>query len=404
MRFRQTADQLIPELGGHQQRFLILGGALLVVSLLGWFTNPAQFFQSYLTGYMLVLGATLGPLALTMIHHQSGGKWGVIIRSILGAASRVLPVMTVLFIPIAMGIPHLYHWSHVDAVAHDEVLQHKETYLNVPFFLVRAACYFAVWNALVFFLNKWAVEQDRTGDPAVAKRMERLSGPGLLIFGLTVTFAAFDWLMSTDPHWYSTIYGFLLMGGFGLTTMAVTIIALHWLSKREPLNLAAGPQHFHDLANLMLAFVILWTYFSFSQYLIIYSANLPEEITWYTRRLDTSWIGVGRFLIFAHFAVPFLLLLFRKNKRAADRLVPIAIAMLVMRLVDLFWLIAPQFHERLAVSWLDIVLPLGLAALWIGCFVWQLRGRPLLPYYDAQFAEAVPRLALPGDGQQHPAH
>lgn len=404
MRFRQTADQLVPELVGHQKRFLVVGGALLLVSLVGWFQNPAQFFQSYLTGYMLVLGATLGPLALAMIHQQSGGKWGVVIRSILGAASRVLPVMTALFLPIIVGMSHLYHWTHADAVAHDEILQAKSAYLNVPFFLLRVVIYFAVWNTLAFFLDKWAVEQERTGDPAVAKRMERLSGGGLLVFGITVTFASFDWLMSLDPHWFSTIYGFLVMGGQGLTTMALTILALYWLSKREPMSLAAAPQYFHDLANLMLAFVILWTYFSFSQYLIIYSGNLPEEITWYMRRLDTSWINVGRFLILAHFVIPFLLLLFRRNKRVAERLVPIAAFLLVVRFIDLFWLVAPTFHERLSMSWMDIVIPMGLVAVWLGCFVQQLRVRPLLPYYDPQFAEAVPRLAAEGEAQHQPAH
>lgn len=402
MRHRQTADQLIPELAGHQQRFLIAGGALLLVSLVGWMSNPAQFFQSYLMGYMWVLGATLGSLAVMMIHQCSGGKWGVVIRGILGASSRILPVLTVLFLPIVAGIPHLYHWSHADAVATDEILTHKASYLNVPFFLLRAAFYFAVWNVLVFLLNKWSIEQDQSGDPAVTKRMERLSAGGLLLFGLTMTFAAFDWLMSLDPHWFSTIYGFMAMGGQGLTTMAFTIIAMRWLSRREPLNVAAQPQYFHDLANLMLAFVILWAYFAFSQYLIIYAGNLPEEITWYTHRLDTSWMIVGQFLIVAHFVVPFLILLFRRNKRVADRLVPVAAFLLFMRLVDLLWLIGPNFHEEhLSISWMDVVLPVGFLALWIGLFLWQLRGRPLLPLYDPQLAEAVPQVI---DGQQHPAH
>lgn len=401
MSYRQTADQLIPELAGHQQRFLIAGGALLAVSIAGYVSNPAQFFQSYLMGYMLVLGATMGSLALAMIHQLSGGKWGVVIRRILGASSRILPVLTVLFIPILLGMGHLYHWSHAEAVAADEILTHKSPWLNVPFFIGRAAFYFLVWNTLAFLLNKWSLEQDQSGDPAIAKRMERLSAGGLLIFGLTMTFAAFDWLMSLDPHWFSTIYGFLVMGGQGLTTMAVTIIALNWLSKRAPLNVAATPQYFHDLANLMLAFVILWAYFSFSQYLIIYAGNLPEEITWYMHRLDTSWLIIGQFLIVAHFVVPFLILLFRRNKRVAARLVPIAAFLIFMRLVDLFWLIAPNFHkDALSISWMDITLPAGFVALWIGCFVWQLRGRPLLPLHDPQFAEAIPSLA----DAHHAAH
>jgi MFS family permease len=315
MRLRQTADQLIPELAGLQQRFLIGGIVFLAISAIGYVMSPDQFFQGYLMAYMLALGATVGSLAVAMIHQLSGGKWGVVIRRILGAGSRVLPVMTVLFIPIIIGIPHLYHWASPEA-AHDEVLQVKQLYLNVPFFIGRAAFYFLVWNTLAYLLNKWSLQQDQSGDPAIAKRMERLSAGGLLIFGLTMTFAAFDWLMSLDPHWYSTIYGFLVLGGQGLTTMALTIIALNWLSKREPMNVAATPQYFHDLANLMLAFVILWAYFSFSQYMIIYAANLPEEITFYTRRLDTSWNVVGQFLIVAHFVVPFFILLFRRNKRS----------------------------------------------------------------------------------------
>jgi hypothetical protein len=394
MRLGQTADQLIPELAQHQRRFLLAGGAGLLVSLAGWFISPAQFFQSYLTGYMLVLGATTGCLALGMIHQLSGGAWGVVTRRIFGAASRVLPVITILFIPIVVGMPHLYEWTHADVVEADKVLTHKQLYLNTGFFLLRAVFYFAVWNIVSYLLNKWGLEQDRSGDPAIAKKMQKLSGGGLLAYGLTMTFASFDWLMSLDPHWFSTIYGILVLGGQGLTAMAVVIIALTWLSRREPLNTIAVPQHFHDLANLMLAFVMLWAYFSFSQYLIIYSGNLPEEITWYTQRLDTSWRFIGLLLVLTHFAVPFLLLLSRPLKREPQTLVKVAIGILVVRVLDLFWLIAPHFHQsRLSVSWLDVVLPQALAALWVGCFLRELRGRPILPLYDPQFSEALGPMA-----------
>ena len=390
MRLRQTADQLIPELAQYQQRFLLAGGAGAVLSLVGWFMNPAQFYRSYLVAYMFVLGATNGCLALAMIHQLSGGAWGVVTRRIIGAASRVLPVLTLLFLPIAFGMHDLYEWTHTEAVAADGVLQHKSLYLNTPFFLARAALYFGVWNGVSFLLNKWSLEQDRGDDPAIAWRMQALSGAGLVLYGLTTTFASFDWMMSLDLHWFSTIYGVLIMGGQGLTAIATVVITLTWLSRREPLNTITVPQHFHDLANLMLAFVILWAYFSFSQYLIIYSANLPEEITWYTHRLHTSWRVIGVFLVVAHFAVPFLLLLSRSLKRQPEVLAKVAVGIIAVRLVDLFWLIAPQFHqEHLSISWLDIVLPLALGAIWIGCFLWQMRGRAILPIYDPQFAEAL---------------
>jgi uncharacterized membrane protein len=399
---RQPADQLIPELAGYQRQILIAGGVGGAVSLMGLLSNPAQFFQSYLMAYMFVLGATLGCLALGMIHQLSGGAWGVVTRRLIGAASRVLPVLTLLFLPIAFGIGHLYEWSHTDIVAADAILRGKQAYLNTPFFLARAAVYFLAWNALTYFLNKWSLEQDRNPDPRIARRMQRLSGGGLLVYGLTVTFASFDWLMSLDPHWYSTIYGVLLMGGQGLTALAFLIVALAWLSRRQPLDAIVVPGHFHDLSNLMLAFVMLWAYFSFSQYLIIWSGNLPEEITWYVSRQQDGWRFIGLGLIVFHFAVPFLLLLFRSVKRASTTVWKVAILVLVAKLVDLFWLIAPQFHpDRLAVSWMDVVLPLSLGALWLGCFIWQLRGRAILPVHDPQFEEALGRFLE--SGRERPA-
>jgi hypothetical protein len=403
MRLRQTADELIPELRVYQRRLLAAGAAGALVSSAGLVFSPAQFFQSYLMAYVFVLGATLGCLALGMIHQLSGGAWGVVTRRLFGAATRVLPVLTLLFVPIAFGMPHLYEWTHEDVVASDAILRRKSVYLNTPFFLARAALYFLVWNALSFFLNRWSLEQDHNPDPAIARRMQLLSGGGLVAYGLTITFASFDWLMSLDPHWYSTIYGVLVIGGQGLTALAFLIAALTWLSRRPPLDGIVVRGHFHDLGNLMLAFVMLWAYFSFSQYLIIYSANLPEEITWYVRRVGTGWRFVGLALVLFHFAAPFLILLSRTVKRSPALLMKVAVAILAARVVDLFWLTAPEFHrEGFAVSWLDVVLPLSLGALWLGCFLWQLRGRPILPIHDPQFAETVGRLvAREQPGEAH---
>jgi hypothetical protein len=390
---RQTADQLIPELAPRQRQLLMAGGVGLAVSLVGLFFNPTQFLQSYLMAYMFVLGIALGCLALGMVHQLSGGAWGVVIRRPIGAAARTLPLLTLLFLPIALGMRHLYVWTDASLVAHDEVLQHKHVYLNVPFFLIRAAIYFAVWNALSYFLNAWSLEQDETGDPRIARRMQRLSAGGLLAYGLTITFASFDWLMSLEPHWFSTIYGVLILGGQGLSALAFLIAVLVWLSRRPPLDDIIAPEHFHDLGNLMLAFVMLWAYFAFSQYLIIWSGNLPEEIAWYLHRLQTGWRFVGLSLVLFHFVAPFCLLLSRAVKREAQMIVKVALGVLIVRLVDLFWLIAPEFHTAgVWVSWLDVVLPLSLTAIWLGYFVWQLRGRAILPMHDPQFDEALGRI------------
>jgi hypothetical protein len=393
MAITQTADHLIPSLRRYQQRLLIAGAIGGLISLVGWWIDPRQFFQSYLMAYMFVLGITLGCLALGMVHQLSGGAWGVVIRRPIGAASRVLPVLTVLFLPIIFGMHDLYEWTHAEVVAADKVLQHKQLYLNTPFFLVRAAVYFLLWNTLSFFLNAWSLEQDRTGDPLIARRMQLLSAVGLLGYGATVTFASFDWLMSLEPHWFSTIYGVLIMGGQGLSAMAFLIIAAGWLSRRPPLQSIIVPAHFHDLGNLMLAFVMLWAYFSFSQYLIIWSGNLPEEIAWYLHRLQTGWRLVALMLVVFHFVAPFALLLSRAVKRHGQTIVKVAFGILAARLVDLHWLIAPEFHrDGISVSWLDIVVPVSLSTIWLGCFVWQLRGRALLPVHDPEFDEALGRI------------
>jgi len=386
----QTADVAIPELKGLQDRLLLVGAVGAVLSLAGGFFDTTRFLQSYLMAYMLWLGVTLGCLALGMVHQLSGGAWGVVIRRPIGAASRVLPLMTVLFLPIALGMNRMYPWTDAALVARDEALQHKQLYLNTPFFLIRAAIYFLAWNALSYFLNAWSLEQDRTGNPRLARRMQMLSAGGLLAYGFTITFASFDWLMSLEPHWFSTIYGVLILGGQGLSALAFLIIVLAWLSRRPPLDRIVAPSHFHDLGNLLLAFVMLWAYFSFSQYLIIWSGNLPVEIAWYLHRLQTGWRPVAVALIVFHFMAPFVVLLSRNVKRQPQMLVRVAIGILIVRLVDLFWLIAPEFRQNgIGVSWLDLVVPLTFGAIWGACFIYQLRGRAILPLHDPEFDEAL---------------
>jgi hypothetical protein len=401
MVLRETADELIPELARYQRTLLTGGAAGLLLAAIGGAFNPTQFFQSYLMAYMFCLGATLGCLALGMMHQLSGGAWGVVLRRPIGAASRVIPIMTLLFLPIVVGMGRLYSWTRPEVVAADEILQHKHLYLNTTFFLTRAALYFLVWNGISYYLNRWSLEQDRTGDPQLSRRMQKLSAGGLVAYGLTITFASFDWVMSIDPHWYSTIFGVLIIGGQGLTAIALLIVVIAWLSRREPLDLLIVPGHFHDTGNLMLAFVMLWAYFSFSQYLIIWAGDLPHEIVWYQHRLQTGWRAVGALLVMVHFVVPFLVLLSRRVKRQRALLEKVAIGILVVRLVDLFWLIAPEFHEHgLSISWLDILLPLSLSAFWLGCFVWQLRGRAILPVFDPEFEETIgPIIQRAGDQQ-----
>lgn len=367
---------------------LIVGIAAGIASAAGAFVDRQQFLHSYLVGFLLWTGAAAGSTAILMIYHLTGGGWGLIVRRVAEAASRMLPLMALLSVPILVLLPGLYEWAHPEAVAGSELLKHKSVFLNVPFFVIRTALYFAIWYGMAFLLNRWSAEQDRTGDPRLARRMEALSGPGLVLYAVAATFASVDWIMSLEPDWFSTAFGLLFMVGQVLTAFSVVIAAAGLLSRREPIAAVAVPTKLNDLGNLMLAFVMLWAYLGFSQFLIIWAGNLPEEIIWYKHRLTGFWTAVAIFLIVFHFAAPFLLLLVRDVKRRARRLASLAVAMLVIRLIDIIWMVEPSKGGGFAgPHWMDFVVPLAMGGFWVALFVRQLRAMPLVPLNDPQLFE-----------------
>ena len=378
------------ELDRVRQRLRAVGLVGIGLSALGALLNADQFFRSYLLAYLFWFGIALGCLPLMMLHHQSGGAWGLAIRRLLEAGTRTLPLMAALFLPLVLGLSRIYLWARPEAVQADELLQHKHVYLNVPFFLFRAVFYFAVWIAIAGALNRWSLEQDRTGDVKLTRRMQVLSGPGIVLYVLTITFASVDWVMSLDPHWYSTIFGVLWVVSQGLTAFCFVIAVLVALSDREPFAHAIRPDIYQDLGKLLLAFVMVWAYFAFSQFLIIWSGNLTEEIPWYIHRLQGGWQWIGLLLILAHFVLPFLLLLSRDLKRNARLLAWVAMLVMAMRFVDLFWIVAPNFHEGgFHLHWMDVFLPVGLGGIWIAAFLGRVAERPLLPLNDPYLPESL---------------
>jgi hypothetical protein len=378
-----------------QRGALIVGGAAGAVSVLGAFAfaGAEQFYRSYLAGFMLWLGVALGSLAILMLQHLTGGAWGMVIRRHLEAATRTLPFLAAAFLPILGALPVLYVWARPDVVAADPILQAKRLYLNVPFFIARAVIYFAIWNALAYVLNLWSQEQDAGGPRPIGseRKFRQLSAPGLMAYGLTITFASVDWVMSLDPHWFSTIFGVLFMGGQGLAGLAFAIVALAVTARHQPLSEVVDPSHFHDLGKLLLAFVMLWAYFAFSQFLIIWSGNLPEEIPWFIERLHGGWGVVAVVILAGHFIVPFLVLLSREVKRNRGTIALVAGALIVMRLIDLVWMIAPRpGHRGFPIHWMDVTLPVALGGIWIALFARELTKRRLLavndPYFEEVFA------------------
>ena len=367
-----------------------MGVVAAAVCAAGGYYQPAEFYPAWLIACLFWWGISLGSLAIAMIHHLTGGAWGLAIRRILEAGTRTLPLMALLFIPLLFGMPKLYVWARASEVARDRHLQElTRAYLNFSGFLGRAIVYFAIWAVLAYLLNRWSDAQDNAALPDNTHRFRALSGPGLVLYAFCMSFAAIDWAMSLSPHWISTIYPLIFLVGQVLSALGFVVAIETILSRSKPMSELLKPDHVHDHGKLILTFVMLWAYFSFSQWLIIWAGNLPEEISWFVRRLNGGWGFVGLFLAAFHFAVPFVFLLSRQFKRNLPTLMWLAVWLMFMRVVDLFWMIEPTFHEQLRVTVWDIVVPVAIGGFWLTFFFRNLKGRPLLPLYDPHSREIL---------------
>jgi hypothetical protein len=373
---------------GLRRNALIVGGAGIAVSAIGLAVNPVMFFRSYLLAFVFWISFPMGALAMLMLHHLTGGNWGYLIRRLLEAASRTLWLLAVLYIPLLLGMSKLYLWAQPGGGSNPDVAP-KHFYLNVPFFLVRSAIYFGVWLLLVALFNRWSLEQDRTGDQRYTDKMAGLAGPGLVIYAFSISFAAVDWMMSLEPTWFSTIYGMVIIVAQVLVALSFVVLMARKLSGAEPLASIATPVRFNDLGNLMLTFVMLWAYLSFSQFLIIWSGNLPDEISWYMSRAKGSWAALAVILILFHFAVPFCLLLSRAVKRHGA-INFVAGVLIVVTLLDFYWLIVPAFSPSgISVRWTDLTLLIGMGGIWLWFFLGELAKRALVPAHDPGYIEAL---------------
>jgi hypothetical protein len=385
-----NGDLLHAQWDSISKRLAAVGLAAFALSI-GWsFFNPQQFFRSYLGAYVFWIGLPLGSFALLMLHHLVGGRWGFLIQRLLESAVRTFPIMAVLFVPLPFGLQYLYLWARPEVVAGDSILQQKSLYLNAPFFVARAVVYFAIWFSVSHFLTKWSEEQDRSGDTSLIPRLQRLSGPGLVLYGLTVTFSSIDWIMSLEPHWYSTIYGMIYMVSYGLVAMSFVICVASLLEGKNLFVRIATPDRFHDLGNLLLAFVMLWAYMNFSQFLLVWVENLREEIPWYLRRTGGGWEWIAFALIVFQFALPFILLLSRTTKRRAKVLSVVALWILFMHWAEIFWMVMPAFYPAaFHIHVLDLLAPVGIGGIWLAAFLRYLKQHSLLPLHDPRFAAVL---------------
>lgn len=382
-------ERLFAAIDRVRHRALLAGIAGLAVCAIGALFDPVQFFRSYLWAYWLWMGAAIGCGQVLMLQFLITSDWGFLIRRVLEAGTRTLPVMFLLVLPLLAGIPSLYPFAQPEYVARSGALQHKLPYLNAPFFLARTGLYFLVWWVIAHLLNKWSLQQDGAGDPSFLLRCRSLSGPGIVLYSLAATFASIDWVMSLEPEWFSTVYPAIYLVGQVLSALAVVIIATRHLAAYRPVAGAATPKRFHDLGNLLLTFVVLWAYIAAAQLIVTWGVNLPREIPWYLHRTKGGWAWVAAALAVFHFFAPFFVLLARRAKLKMERLAAIAYFILFMRMVDYFWLVEPAFHpEGFSIHWLDVAAPAGIGGVWVALLLWQLKKRPLLPAHEPALEEA----------------
>jgi hypothetical protein len=392
-----------PVLKTIAQRSLIIGVVFGIAAAYLAFAQPDEFYRGYLLGFMCWLGVALGSMAIIMIRHLTGGGWGVVIRRIQGAAMRTLPLLAILFIPmiIAVAQHRIYPWAMPLASVQDEHIREHlaknkfitDSYLNFSGFLIRAIIYFAIWNLLSFLLSKWSIEGDASTSRDNTQRFKAVAGPGLILYAFTFSFAAIDWVMSLDPSWISTIFGLIILIGQVLSAMCFAVVVERILFNYKPMSEMLTPDFVHDHGKWMLTFTMVWAYFSFSQWLIIWAGNLPSEISFYLKRINNGWGTIALILAFLGFCVPFAILLSRPFKRNIRKLVWLAIWIIVIRYIDLFWIIEPNFSKSLNITIADIVVPIAIGGIWLAFFFRNLGSLPLLPAYDPTAVEVL-----------HPAH
>ena len=365
-------------------------GALIAAFAIGQGTKDLAF--SYLTGFFYWLTVALGGLFFVLLHYLCRSGWSVVVRRLAEHVMATLPIFSLLFIPVFLGLHDLYHWSHADAVAADPLLQHKSPYLNEPFFLFRAGLYFAVWIFLAVYFWRQSARQDASGDPEITRRFHKWSGPGMVLFGFSITFASFDWVMSLEPHWFSTIFGVYVFAGSVISIYAFLILLVLGLKSAGALENIVTWEHFHDLGKLLFGFVVFWAYIGFSQFMLIWYANLPEETFWFELRWDDpSWRNFSIFLVAGHFVVPFLFLISQAVKRNRLTLTIGAGWMLFMHYVDIYWLVMPtahhgEFHPNLV---LDITCWLGIGGIFFAVLVHLMQRGSLIPVRDPRLAESL---------------
>jgi hypothetical protein len=380
---------------GHPwNRLPVIGAGVALLGVAGCailgLANPRQFFFSWLVSFLFFLSLALGALFFVLIQYAAQGGWGIVVRRIGETSFATLPVMAALFLPVYLGLHDLYSWTVPGAAEHDALLRWKAPYLNVPFFLIRAVIYFGSWSFIALLYYRSSRGQDVTGDPAVSARLRRLAGPAIMVLAITTTFASIDWIMSLTPHWYSTMFGVYFFAGSFVGFIALLSLIAVAMRGAGLLDTVITVEHLHDIGKLLFAFSVFWTYIAFSQFFLVWYANLPEETIWFRPRIEGSWLPVSLLLMAGHFAVPFFYLMGRSVKRNGTTLAIGGAWVLAMHYVDIYWQVMPTLHTHgFSPSVLDVAAFLAIGGCFVATASWLMRRQPLVPVRDPRLAESM---------------
>ena len=362
----------------------------LIASGVGFFLNKDQFFFSYLTSFTFFTSIALASLIMVMIHHITKSSWGTVIRRIPESFFSNLAIWSVFMIPILLGMSSLYTWTNTEYVANDPIMLGKVPYLNEPFFVIRQFIYFGIWGFLGYKLHKVSVDMDRTNDCGMTSLLRKLSAPGILLFSLTIAFASFDWLMSLDAHWFSTMFGVYFFAMSFQVLFPVIILIVFWMQRNGMLKNTIGRAHIYDLGAWLFGFTVFYAYIAFSQFLLIYYANIPEATIWFYHRLEGNWAIITYSLLIGRFIIPFILLLNREPKHNQKVLGFVSVLIILMHLIELHWIVMPVFnHGGMVLSWLDFATFIGLGGIFMGLFFQRFKKHNMVPVNDPQLANSL---------------
>jgi hypothetical protein len=352
--------------------------------------NPKQFFFSWLVSFLFFLSLALGALFFVLIQYAAQGGWGIVVRRIGETIFAMLPVMAALFLPLLFGLHELYPWTVPGAAERDALLRWKAPFLNVPFFLIRAVLYFGCWSLMALVYYRGSRSQDVTGDPGVSVRLRRFAGPCIIVLSATQTFASIDWIMSLTPHWYSTMFGVYFFAGSFVGFIALLSVVAVAMRQAGLLETVISPEHLHDIGKFLFAFTAFWAYIAFSQFFLMWYANLPEETIWYKPRIEGGWMPIALLLMVGHFVAPFFYLMGRTVKRKGTTLAIGGAWLLAMHFVDLYWQVMPTLHpEGLRLSALDVLAFVTIGGCFVAAATWLMRRQALVPLRDPRFAESL---------------